>query len=80
MELYKNTSHGSEVWAYEIGDDSITIQFTDGSIYVYNNQSAGTDYIEKMKALAISGHGLYRFIMRYVKKGNCREVEIKSTR
>ena len=68
MELYKNTGGGSEVWAYEIGDDWITIQFTDDSVYTYNYQSAGSENIEKMKAMALSGHGLYRFIMRHVKK------------
>ena len=75
MELYKNTKDGSEVWAYEIGDDSITIQFTDGSVYMYNYQSAGTDAIEKMKKLAISGHGLYRFIMKYVKKAYAEKLK-----
>jgi hypothetical protein len=68
MELYKNKGGGSEVWAYEIGDDSITIQFTDGSKYMYNYHSAGNENIEKMKVLAISGRGLYRYIMRDVKK------------
>ena len=68
MELYKNKAGGSEIWAYEIGEDWITVQFTDDSVYTYTCQMAGMEHIEKMKVLAISGHGLYRFIMRHGKK------------
>ena len=75
MELYKNKSRGSEVWAYDIGDESITIQFTDGSVYMYNYQSAGADAVEKMKDLAIAGHGLYRFIMQTVKKESAEKMK-----
>jgi hypothetical protein len=67
MELYKNKSGGSEVWAYEIGEDWITIQFTDASVYIYTYESARTENVEKMKVLALSGHGLYRFILHNVK-------------
>ena len=75
MELYKNKSRGSEVWAYEMGDESITIQFTDGSVYMYNYQSNGIDNVEKMKDLAIAGHGLYRFIMQTVKKESAEKMK-----
>jgi hypothetical protein len=67
MELYKNKSGGSEVWAYEIGEDWITIQFTDASVYIYSYENVGTENVEKMKVLALSGHGLYRFILHNVK-------------
>jgi hypothetical protein len=68
MERYKNLSGDSVVVAYEIGSDSITIQFRDGSVYLYNYQSAGSSNVEHMKALAISGQGLNSFINRVVKK------------
>ncbi|MBI5842213.1 MAG: hypothetical protein HZB19_19170 [Chloroflexi bacterium] len=67
MVTYRNSGGDSNVRAFEIGGDSITVQFGDGSIYVYTYQSAGRDNIERMKALAIAGRGLNSFIMRYVK-------------
>ncbi len=68
MIPYKNLGGNSNVRAYEIGSDSITVQFGDGSIYLYNYQSAGRDNVERMKSLAIAGRGLNSFIMRYAKK------------
>ena len=69
MEHYKNLSGDSGVVAYEIGTESIKVQFIDGSIYLYNYQSAGKDNIERMKRLAIAGEGLSSFIGNVVKDG-----------
>jgi hypothetical protein len=69
MERYKNLNGVSGVAAYEIGDDFIKVQFSDGSLYLYNYQSAGSNSIEQMKQLAIAGRGLNSFIGRVVKKG-----------
>ena len=74
MELYKNKGGGSEIWAYEIGENWITIQFTDASVYIYTYESAGTENVDKMKVLALSGHGLYRYIMRHVKNGFAKKL------
>jgi hypothetical protein len=68
MERYRNLGGDSGVVAYEIGDDSIMVQFRDGSLYLYNYQSAGRDNIEHMKELAVSGEGLNSFINRVVRK------------
>jgi len=68
MEIYKNLNGNSSVRAYEIGNDSITVYFTDGTIYLYNYQSTGPSNIEEMKVLARAGRGLNSFIMLYVKK------------
>jgi len=68
MERYKNLGGNSGVLAYEMGSDSITIQFTTLAVYNYTYRSAGISNIEKMKALAIAGRGLNNFIMRNVKK------------
>ena len=68
MERYKNLGGDSGVSAYEIGDDFVKVQFNDGSLYLYNYQSAGSDNIEQMKQLAIDGRGLNNFIGRIVKK------------
>lgn len=49
MERYKKMGGDSGVVAYEIGPDSIKVEFSDGALYLYNNQSAGTDSIALMK-------------------------------
>lgn len=68
MERYRNLGGNSGVAAYEIGDDCITVQFRDGSLYLYNYQSTGISDIEQMKTLALAGQGLNSFISRVVKK------------
>ena len=47
MQLYKNSGGDSGVSAFEIGDDYIKVQFKDGSVYLYNNSSAGSQNIQK---------------------------------
>lgn len=66
---YQNRGGDSGVSAYEIGTDSITVKFKDGALYLYNNSSAGSANIEKMKQLAVAGMGLNSFISSVVKKG-----------
>ncbi|RPI95407.1 MAG: hypothetical protein EHM40_03400 [Chloroflexi bacterium] len=68
METYKNLGGDSNISAYEIGIESIKVQFRDGSVYLYNCQSAGQGNIEQMKRLAVAGEGLNSFIMRNVRK------------
>lgn len=68
MERYSNFGGNSGIIAYELGIDSITVQFRDGSIYLYTYQSAGIDHIEQMKILATAGRGLNSYIMRFVKR------------
>ncbi len=75
MERYKNIDGDSGVMAYEIGNDSITVQFSTGAIYLYTCQSAGEANIEQMKQLAIAGNGLNSFIMRVVKKSYARRIQ-----
>lgn len=68
MERYLNRSGDTGVSAYEIGVDSIRVQFNDGWTYLYDNRSAGAANIETMKRLAVDGQGLSTFISRHVKK------------
>lgn len=68
MEPYGNRSGNSSVVAYEIADDSITVQFRGGSTYIYNYASTGAAHVDQMKELAISGMGLAGYINRYVRK------------
>jgi len=69
MERYKNLGGDSGVSAYEIGTESITVQFSTGSVYLYTYKSAGSANIERMKSLAVAGEGLNSYINRNVKKG-----------
>jgi hypothetical protein len=68
MQTYANRGGDSNVEAFEIGADYIIVRFKDGSEYVYTYESAGKDLIEKMKELALDGHGLNSYIGRVVKK------------
>lgn len=75
MEKYKNVGNDSNVTAYEIGNDQITVQFIDGSIYLYNYSRTGELNIEKMKKLAIAGQGLNSFINNNVRKLYVRKLK-----
>jgi hypothetical protein len=72
MERYANLGGDSGVVAYQIGDDFIRVQFSDGSMYLYTYASAGVDNIERMKELARRGQGLNAFINRNVRKAYAR--------
>jgi hypothetical protein len=74
MEYYYNLAGGSGIYAYEIGDDNIKVQFSSGSIYIYTYSSAGRENIEHMKKLAANGKGLNRFISRNVKNRYSRKI------
>lgn len=67
MERYKDLSRKSGVIAYEIANDSISVQFKEGCVYLYTYQSAGRAKIEQMKSLAIAGQGLNTFINQFAK-------------
>lgn len=69
MKLYENRSRTSPVVAYEFGDDSITIKYIDGSVYLYTYASAGNANVEQLKKYALVGHGLNGFLTRFISKG-----------
>ncbi|WP_448699136.1 hypothetical protein ACFGVR_19465 [Mucilaginibacter sp. AW1-3] len=75
MQPYKNTAENSGVTAYQLGDDFITIQFQDGSTYLYNYQSTGKAHIEQMKVLALSGEGLTTFINQHVREHYAKKLK-----
>jgi hypothetical protein len=68
MQAYKDRNNDSGVRAFELGDNSITVQFKDGSIYLYTTQSAGAAHIQAMKRLAENGDGLNSYINKLVRK------------
>ena len=55
------------VRGYEIGPDSIDVEFSSGWIYHFSYQKPGAPRVERMKQLAESGHGLSTFISKHVK-------------
>jgi hypothetical protein len=64
MEYYRDWDNDSNIAAYEIGADSIIVQFKDGRyhFYTYTYSSAGHNIIEEMKRLAQKGDGLNAYI------------------
>lgn len=69
MTQYKNLGGTSGVHSYEIGINSITVQFRDGAVYLYNSSSTSSYNILQMQRLASAGRGLNSFIGTTVKKG-----------
>jgi hypothetical protein len=67
MIAYKNQHGNSGVSAYEIGKESITVQFVTGDTYVYTYRKPGKTQVEQMKVLAERGEGLSTYISRVVK-------------
>lgn len=72
MEIYRNLGGYSGVSAYEIGRDSITVWFKDGSKHLFTYAGAGESNVEEMKNLAKEGCGLNSFINEHVRKGPSR--------
>ncbi len=68
MRSYENAGGNSAIVAFENGDDSITVKFVDGSVYLYTYRNSGGVNVEQMKKYASIGHGLNGFISRFVGK------------
>lgn len=64
---YANRSGTSSIVAYETGKGYIAVEFENGSVYTYTEDSAGPEAISMMKALAKRGQGLNSFIQMYAK-------------
>ena len=74
METYRDLNNDSGVSAYEISDDSITVRFKTGAVYLYNYSSTGVTDVEEMKKLAKSGDGLNSYIRRKVKGNYAKRI------
>lgn len=68
MTPYQNLAGDAGVAAYEIGSDSIEVEFRGGSAYLYDYDRPGRQEVEAMKRLAREGRGLSTFINRHVGK------------
>lgn len=65
---YENLAGDAGVAAYEIAEESIEVEFTGGSAYLYDYDRPGRPEVEAMKRLARQGRGLSTFINRHVGK------------
>jgi hypothetical protein len=75
MQPYKNTSGMSSIEAYDIDAGSITVRFTGGARYLYNEESTGPANIARMQQLAAAGRGLSTFISQVVRDGYARKFD-----
>lgn len=66
MQLYGVHTRHHGVIGYEIGPDSIDVEFTSGWVYRFTYDKPGQVRVEQMKELARSGKGLSTFINRHV--------------
>lgn len=69
MPRYRDVDDDSGVYAYEIGDNYIDVEFKGGATYRYSCRSIGAANLQTMMRLAQAGEGLNSFIQRRVKKG-----------
>jgi len=66
MKIYKNLAGNVGVCAYEFRDNSIRIKFHTRKVYIYDHKYTGEEHVDKMKTLAIQGHGLNNYINEHV--------------
>lgn len=64
MQRYKNLSGRSNVYAFELLESGIIVQFNDHSQYTYQSKNIGTFNLTEMQRLATYGQGLNSFISR----------------
>lgn len=69
MQTYANRGGDSGIRGFTLTPNSITVVFSDGSEYLYDNVRPGQSAVQQMRALAHAGQGLNEYINRYV-RGN----------
>ena len=62
-------SENKGVAGYEFNKDSIILKFKDGRTYLYTVEKPGKVYVDEMKKLAVSGHGLTTYVNQNI-RGN----------
>lgn len=73
-ERYESLSGDSGVVSYDLGADSITLQFKNGVVYLYNAEKPGKEHVERMKQLAKAGSGLSTYVSQHVKDAYARRL------
>lgn len=74
MQRYANRSGRSGVVAYEIGRGRISVEFVEGSVYLYDASRPGAAVVTEMQRLARDGQGLSTYISRVVKDRYARRL------
>ena len=67
MQPYGHHARQHGVLGYEVGPESIDVEFTSGWIYHFSYTNPGAPRVERMKELAQSGKGLSTFINKHVR-------------
>jgi hypothetical protein len=62
MERYINFGGDPDVSAFDILNDAIRVELSNGDIFLYTSRGAGEYNIEQMKSIAINGGPLHHFI------------------
>jgi hypothetical protein len=74
---YKSLNPDAGVTHYEIQDDAILIDFSDGRFrYLYNEELPGPAHVEAMKQRAVAGKGLTTYINQHVRDRYARRWAI----
>lgn len=74
MQPYRDISGDSGVAAYEIGNGSITVQFSRGGTYLYDSSAPGAAHVAEMQRLAQAGDGLNTYINQHVRKNYAARI------
>jgi len=74
MRPYGQSGGNIGVRAFEISVDSITVEFNDGAVYLYNHSSTGIANVQQMKQLALSGDGLDSYIDLYARRAHAERL------
>jgi len=74
MHRYVNDEAHSDINGFELSSDSITVEFSDGTVYLYDCSSAGVANIQQMKQLALSGKGLNAYINSYAQRAQAVRI------
>ncbi len=74
MKIYQDINNDSGIRGYDINDDSITVYFKSGGIYLYNYSVTGIHHVNHMINLAQKGNGLNSYINRNVRNRYARKL------
>ncbi len=67
MPPYPSRSRNPGVIAFNLGENSIELEFRDGSRYLYNAARPGPESVATMRQLALAGAGLTTFVNQNVR-------------
>ena len=74
MATYNDATGTSGITAFQSSNDSITIEYKNGSAYQYSDHTTGFANVGHMKTLAASGQGLNSFINKSLTKAQAVRV------